>query len=157
MWSLDEEDWSQRVLSKTFSAMCGPRLYQIWYIQLRAEMLTLIKSTLAIVIEIQKSDQSTHDINALYIRIERKVWEELLPAESAQSHWRWFIQIMTCAKGWNRLASRYRFLERTVYNSDRRTSKMIEGYKIIALTFGYSLSSMKRRYGCHRLAAFHGL
>jgi hypothetical protein len=66
--------------------MCGPRLYQIWYIQLRAEMLTLIKSTLAIVIEIQKSDQSTHDINALYIRIERKVWEELLPAESAQSH-----------------------------------------------------------------------
>lgn len=49
-------------------------------------MLTLIKSTLAIVIEIQKSDQSTHDINALYIRVERKVWEELLTVESAQSH-----------------------------------------------------------------------
>ncbi|CAO3676051.1 unnamed protein product [Umbelopsis vinacea] len=121
--AIQEQLWYQ-TLMKTFSAMCGPRLYQSWYIQLRAEMLTLIKSTLAIVIEIQKSDQSTHDINALYIRVERK--------------------IMTCAKGWNRLASRYRFLERTVYNSDRRTSKMIEGYKIIALTFGYSLSSMKR-------------
>lgn len=56
------------------------------------------------------------------------------------------IQIMACAKDWLKLASRYQLLRKTIYNTDRQTAQLIDEYQIIALTFGYSLSSVKRRY-----------
>jgi hypothetical protein len=53
---------------------------------------------------------------------------------------------MSCAKDWLKLASRYQLLRKTIYNTNRQTAQLIDEFQIIALTFGYSLSSMKRRY-----------
>ncbi|CAO3683510.1 unnamed protein product [Umbelopsis ramanniana] len=113
-----------QTLMKAFSTMKEPRLFQCWYIQLRTEMLTLIKNTISIIIDSQELQNSPQNVNSLYIRIERK--------------------IMACAKDWLKLASRYQLLRKTIYNTDRQTAQLIDEFQIIALTFGYSLSSVKR-------------
>ncbi|CAM0140917.1 unnamed protein product [Umbelopsis sp. WA50703] len=107
---------------KTFSTLYEPRRYQSWFVQLRTEMLTLIKNTLNVLLETQSSENM--DVNAKYMRFERK--------------------IMTCAKGWRRLTSRYRFFGRTINCADRQTSQIIDDLKVIALTFEYSMTSLKR-------------
>ncbi|KAJ2960550.1 hypothetical protein NQZ79_g4156 [Umbelopsis isabellina] len=107
---------------KTFSTLYEPRRYQAWLIQLRTEMLTLIKNTLNILLETQNSEGM--DNSAKYLRFERK--------------------IMTCAKGWRKLTSRYRFFGKTISCADRQTLQIIEEFKIIALTFEYSMTSLKR-------------
>ncbi|KAI8583430.1 hypothetical protein K450DRAFT_223637 [Umbelopsis ramanniana AG] len=113
-----------QTLMKAFSTMKEPRLFPCWYIQLRTEMLTLIKNTISIIVNSQEVRNNPQNVNSLYIRIERK--------------------IMSCAKDWFKLASRYQLLRKTIYNTDRQTAQLIDEFQIIALTFGYSLSSMKR-------------
>ncbi|KAG2174060.1 hypothetical protein INT44_000174, partial [Umbelopsis vinacea] len=113
-----------QTLMKAFSTMNEPRLFPCWYIQLRTEMLTLIKNTITIIVDSQEVHNNPQNVNSLYIRIERK--------------------IMSCAKDWLKLASRYQLLRKTIYNTDRQTAQLIDEFQIIALTFGYSLSSMKR-------------
>jgi hypothetical protein len=112
-------------------------------------MLTLIKNTISIIIDSQELQNSPQNVNSLYIRIERKVSNSfMLVGHPFQILIKvmTIIQIMACAKDWLKLASRYQLLRKTIYNTDRQTAQLIDEFQIIALTFGYSLSSVKRRY-----------
>lgn len=57
--------------------MREPRLFQCWYIQLRTEMLNLIKDTISIILDSHELQNSPQNVNSLYIRIERKVSDNL--------------------------------------------------------------------------------